>query len=116
MAAYAAACPVLPPASIRRRLAVHVDELVAAGWTDELITGALALWRDKGLDPAVFPSVANEHANRRPALTVVADTRPSTTDARVAAAQALKDRYRDDPRNHRPPTTTRPPTQIGELA
>ena len=92
VAAYAAACPVLPPASIRRKLAVHVDELVAAGWTDELITGALALWRDKGLDPSVFPSVANEHANRRP-LTAVADTRPSTTDARVAAALDLARHY-----------------------
>jgi hypothetical protein len=105
--AYAATCTARPSATVRRRLGPGVDELIAEGWPDELISGALAFWRDKGLDPAVFPSVANEFANRstRPPAAV---PKQSTTDQRVADAQALKARYADDPRNQRTG-----PAQIG---
>lgn len=92
---YAATCKARPSATVRRRLGPGVDELLAEGWPDHLIAGALAFWRDKGLDPKTFPSVANEFANRNP--TGPGSSKPSTTDQRVAAAQALKDLYPDSP-------------------
>ena len=74
-----------PPATVRRKLTSKVDELLTEQWPAELISRALTAWGDKGLDPSVLPSVANEVANATPN-----GSKPSTTDARVAAVQALK--------------------------
>jgi methionyl-tRNA formyltransferase len=75
-------------------VAVQVDTLLAENWTPEELTPALAAWGAKGLDARKLPSVANEIANRAPdrGQSQFAP-RPSTTDQRVAAVQALKARY-----------------------
>lgn len=83
-----------PPTRVRNDLAVEVDDLLAEDWPPELIHRALDAWSAKGLDPRKLASVANEVANRDPvAAARAAPARPSTTDQRVAAAQALKASY-----------------------
>lgn len=76
------------PRSVLVALAHEVDSLIREGWTDEELAGALALWGTKGLHARTFASVADEYMNPRQA-----PARPSTTDQRVADAQALKQRY-----------------------
>lgn len=93
--AFAATRPRRPPVRVLAKLGPLVDELLAEDWPPELIGTALRTWGDKGLDPATLPSVANEVANRAPNT-----GRPSTTDQRTAAAQALKVEFRDHPSNH----------------
>jgi hypothetical protein len=72
-------------------LAREIDKLIPEGFTDEEFAGALALWGTKGLHARTFASVLGEHLNPRQAQ--ARPSRPSTTDQRVADAQALKHRF-----------------------
>jgi hypothetical protein len=75
-------------------VAVQVDTLLGENWTPEELTPAIAAWGAKGLHPKALPSVAHEIANRAPdgGQSQFAP-RPSTTDQRVAAVQALKAQF-----------------------
>jgi hypothetical protein len=90
---FAETCRKRPPAAVRNELAVQVDALLAESWTTDEIHSALSAWSAKGLDARKLPSVANEIANRAPdrGQSQFAP-KPSTTDQRVAAVQALKAR------------------------
>lgn len=90
VAEFGSRIPRRPPTRVRNDLAVEVDDLLAEDWPPELIHRALDAWSAKGLDARKLASVANEVANRDPAAAARAAPRPSTTDQRVAAAQALK--------------------------
>jgi hypothetical protein len=87
--AHAAHCRQRPPSTVLTNLAVQVDGLLAESWPEPLIERAVNAWSAKGLDPKSLHSVANEVANRDPPVAANGH-RPSTTDARVLAAQALK--------------------------
>ncbi|TDQ01285.1 hypothetical protein [Labedaea rhizosphaerae] len=108
--AFAATRPRRPPTRVLAKLGPLVDELLAEDWPPDLLAAALRTWGDKGLDPAAFPSVANEVANRAPG-TGTGSARPATTDQRTAAAQALKARYRDHPTNQ---PTNQPTSPISQ--
>jgi hypothetical protein len=88
--AYAASRNRRPPGRIMMRLGPLIDELLNERWPPDLVAEALTAWGDKGLDPSVFPSVANEIANRKP---LAGNGKPATTDQRTAAVQALKHRF-----------------------
>ena len=91
---FAATCRRTPPAAVRNELGIQVDDLLAEDWTSDEIARALAAWGAKGLDARKLPSVANEIANSAPDRGRPSPAaRPSTTDQRVAAAQALKARF-----------------------
>jgi hypothetical protein len=97
--AHAARCRQRPPSTVLTRLAVQVDGLLAESWPEPLIEHAVNAWSAKGLDPKSLHSVANEVANRDPPATLNGHAnghRPSTTDARVLAAQALKTQSRTE--------------------
>lgn len=91
VADWVTSCDPRPPAKLRGQLGAEVDGLIAAGWTDDQITGTLQLWSSKGLGPGALASVAHEWANPRRA----GPTRTqSTADQRCADAQALKAQLR----------------------
>lgn len=90
--AYAATCRRRPPTKILTQLAVEVDALLAEAWPDDEIAAALTAWGSKTLGPGALQAVAHEVVNRRPAAPTAAAR--STTDDRVAAAQALKAQLR----------------------
>lgn len=91
---YAGTCRRRPPTSVLTDVAVQVDTLLGENWTPEELTPAIAAWGAKGLHPKALPSVAHEIANRAPdgGQSQFAP-RPSTTDQRVAAVQALKAQF-----------------------
>lgn len=90
--AYAATCNRRPPSKVLSGLAVEVDALLTEHWPPEQVRAALDAWGTKALGPGALPSIAHELANRRPpAPDQIRWT--STTDERVAQAQALKARF-----------------------
>ena len=91
---YAASCNRRPPTKILTQLAVETDALLAEGWPAPDLARALTAWGAKGLGPGAFQAVAHEVVNRRTPATPSA---LSTTDQRVADAQALKAQFRGGP-------------------
>jgi len=83
--AYAATCRQRPVSTLLTQLGIQIDEHLRAGWSEDDLAGALALWGTKALGPGAFPGVAHEYANRR-----AAPARRSRTDDLVASVQALK--------------------------
>lgn len=88
---YAASCNRRPPTKILTQLAIETDALLAEGWPAPDLARALTAWGAKGLGPGAFQAVAHEVVNRR---SPSAQTPLSTTDQRVADAQALKAQFR----------------------
>lgn len=80
------------PHTVRTALAVDVGALLVDGTDPDLVSAALRLWLHKPhLGPRSLPSLVSEviRLRNRPA----SHARPSTTDQRVAAIQALKDPF-----------------------
>lgn len=83
-------CRKRPPRNVIGQISKHVKALLEEGIDPADVQTGLAEWASRsGLHPSTLPSVVNGVMNRstRPPVAVA---KPSTTDARVAAAQALK--------------------------
>ncbi len=93
--AYAATCVRRPPHQVLTDLAVQVDSLLEESWPETDIGRALDAWGAKGLHPRSLPSVAHEVVNSTPQR--AAQHRPSTTDQRVEAVEALRHTGTDTP-------------------
>ena len=79
------------PGAVLTDLAIRSAELLQQYDQDTLVE-ALTEWRQRtGIGPGVLPSLVADVVKRRNGTTRARD-RPSTTDQRVAAAQALKQR------------------------
>lgn len=76
------------------RLAVQVGRLAHQGLADDVIRESLREWeRRSGAKPEWLETIAGDVVQGRRARAAPARVKPvSTTDARIAAAQALKDR------------------------
>lgn len=91
-------CAKRPPGRVVGQVAVQVKAMLAEGVDPDDIRRGLSAWMTKGLHPSTLPSVVNEVMNRAPPTSTA---RPSTTDQRTAAVQALKTQFRDHPTNQR---------------
>lgn len=91
--------PIDFPSAVRTSLAIQVGEL-SREYDEDVLAEALVLWRGKtNVGPGVLPSLVSDVVKRRNgharAAPRAAD-KPSTTDARVAQAQALKAQFAQD--------------------
>jgi len=93
---YIDGCAQYPPKDVRGQLASKIDTLIKEGFHPDAIRTGLEIWSTKGLSPATLSSIVNGVVNSR-ASTHHPRVAPSTTDSRVANAQALKDEIRPDP-------------------
>lgn len=87
--------PKKPPSNVIGQVSRNLKSMLDEGLDPADVRRGLAEWARKGLHPSTLPSVVNEVMNARP-LRSVNGTR-STTDDRVAAAQALKAKFRAIP-------------------
>jgi hypothetical protein len=89
-----------PPRQVIGQVGKSVKEMLADGIDPADVRRGLEVWVLKGLHPSTLPSVVNEVMNA-PARTVTpigpARSARSTTDERVAQAQALKARFANNP-------------------
>lgn len=79
-------CRQRPPTQLIRQVEGQVYDLVVEGIADDTIRRGMAAWMVKGYAPGAIPAFVNQVMNAgigEPAA------RPSTTDARVAAALSL---------------------------
>ena len=99
--------PANHPQATKTALALEAGTLLKAGTPAADVSAALVLWLTKpNLGPRTLPSLVSEvirTRDRPPAAG--AFTRPSTTDARIAAVQSLK-------RNPEPPTWQTGPLEL----
>lgn len=58
--------PKRPPGSVIGRIGKAIAAMLAERIAADDIRRGLALWSERGLDPAVFPSVVNESMNAKP--------------------------------------------------
>ena len=80
--------PDTHPQAVRSDLAIRAGALLHGGTPEADVRDALDLWLTKPhAGPGLLPSLVSEVVKNR---TTTTTGRPSTTDARVAAAQALK--------------------------
>lgn len=100
-------CAKRPPNQVIGQIAKHIKDLLNEGIDPNDVRRGLAEWMTRDLHPSVLPSLVNAVMNTIPAKReAVGRQARSTTDERVAAAQALKERFRSDT----------PPTIQGEIA
>ena len=95
LAEYIANCAQRPPKDVVGQLASRIDGLLREGFKPDAIRAGLEIWSSKGLSPATLSSIVNGVVNSR--IPTHPRVVPSTTDSRVATAQALKDEMRSDP-------------------
>jgi hypothetical protein len=88
-------CARRPPKNVIGQLSKQIKSLLDEGIDPDDVRRGVALWMTKDVHPSVLPSLVNSAMNAAtaardaPPLRVV----PSTTDQRVAAAQALKAKF-----------------------
>ncbi len=100
------ACVRRPPGDVIGQVSSRVKKMLGEDIDPGFIRDGLELWAAKGLHPSALPSVVNEVMNKPAMPAVPPRTVRSTTDERVAAAQALKARF----------ASHQPPTIAGEIA
>lgn len=83
-------CRKRPPGTVIGQVGKQIKAMLGEGIEPADIRAGLAEWWRKGVHPSVLPSIVNELMN---ATTFRAPSRPSTTNQRVAAAQALKEKF-----------------------
>lgn len=84
------------PAAVRTDLSIRVAEL-RRQYDESVVEAALTEWRSRtGIGPGVLPSLVADQVKHQNGHAKGNATRPSTTDERVAAAQALKAYYADE--------------------
>lgn len=88
------------PATVCTDLAYKAADLLKQ-YDEATLVEALTEWRGRtGIGPGVLPSLVSDVVKRRNGharAAPIPTARPSTTDARVAAAQALKAHFATDP-------------------
>lgn len=85
------------PAATRTALAWKAAELLKQ-YDEDTVTEALTAWRSKpDVGPGLLPSLVADVVKRRNGHLRRAADKPSTTDARMAAIQALKHPEPDQP-------------------
>jgi hypothetical protein len=95
-------CRKRPPGRVIGQIAKQVKSMLDEDISPDDVRAGLAEWAGKAdLHPSTLPSLVNGVMNRTARLPVA---KPSTTDARVAAAQALKAHFAADPQPFALPT------------
>jgi hypothetical protein len=84
-------CAKRPPGNVIGQLSKQIKAMLEEGIDPDDIRRGVAAWMAKNLHPSTLPSVVNEVMNRTSPPPPA--PRPSTTDQRVAAAQALKAQF-----------------------
>ncbi|MDQ3578023.1 MAG: hypothetical protein M3443_10575 [Actinomycetota bacterium] len=87
---YAGTCRRRPPATVLADLAREVDALLLETWPPEEVARALVELGARGKHARLLPAIAHELLNRVTTAGIPGQSRPSTTDQRTAAVQALK--------------------------
>lgn len=85
--------PAEHPAAVKTSLRLKASELIHAGTAPDDVAEALRRWVDKtGVGPGILPSLVSDVVKERSGASARAAPGPrrSTTDDRIAAAQALK--------------------------
>ena len=88
-------CRRRPPKQVIGIVSKHVKALLEEGIDPVDVRAGLERWAAKGIHPSALPSVVNEVLN--PPTARASPARTSTTDQRVADAQALKAVYANQP-------------------
>jgi hypothetical protein len=92
-------CAKRPPKNVVGQLSKQIKSLLDEGIDPDDVRRGVALWMTKDVHPSVLPSLVNTAMNAAPAARSSPPLRvvPSTTDQRVAAAQALKAKFASQP-------------------
>lgn len=93
-------CNKKPPGRVVGQIAKEIGALLNEGIAYADVRAGLAAWHQKSLHPSTLASVVHEVMNS-PSSAAVHKLKPSTTDARIAATQALKEKYRTQPQSIR---------------
>lgn len=86
-------CNKRPPGRVIGQISKEIGALLNEGIAYADVRAGLAAWHQKSLHPSTLASVVHEVMNS-PSSAAVHKLKPSTTDARIAATQALKEKYR----------------------
>lgn len=87
-------CNKRPPGRVIGQVSKEIGLLLREDIAYADVRAGVAAWHQKGLHPSTLASVVHEVMNS-PSTAAVQKPKPSTTDQRVAQAQALKVKYRD---------------------
>ncbi|WP_125633574.1 hypothetical protein [Nonomuraea sp. WAC 01424] len=90
-------CRERPPSNVIGQISKQVKLLLDDGIHPDHVRRGLAEWMTRSVHPSVLPSLVNSVMNTVPAARDTPRQSRSTTDERVAQAQALKEQFRTSP-------------------